>query len=233
MSNMHRQAQPCLLPFATGKRPKHGKKGGRPLPPIPSVRSLGSRRPILRALPRGPIRGRSGPVLLWGPTLLWRPVLRRRTSGRRPPTRRSGRNWPVVGRTRPYRLDRRPAVIRWAVIVRRTIIPGRTIIPRRTIPRTTNRMGEPRPRPRAVDGSGWTVIRRPIAPVASVPRAIAINHRARPVPRPWWPITTIPAAPRAAVVIDPPAAPVPSPTAPSPGLADQERGDANSNPERD
>jgi hypothetical protein len=227
MSNMHRQAQPCLLPFATGKRPKHGKKGGRPLPPIPSVRSLGSRRPILRALPRGPIRGRSGPVLLWGPTLLWRPVLRRRTSGRRPATRRSGRDWPVVGRTRPYRLDRRPTVIRRAVIIRRTIIP------RRTIPRPTNRTGEPRPCPRAVDGSGGTVIRRPIAPIAAESRAVAINHGARTIPGTWWPITATPASPGAAVVINSPASPVPSPATPSPGLADQKRGDADGYAEGD
>ena len=191
------------------------------LPPIASIRPLWSRRPVLRALRRGPVRGRSGPALLR------RPVLRRRTSRRRLATRRPGRNRPVVGRTRPYRLDCRPPIIRWVVVIRRTVIPWRPIS------RTTNRMGEPRPGSRAIDGSGWPVIRRPIAPVAPVSRAIAINHRARAVIRPGWPIAAIPAAPGAAVVIDPPAAPVPSPTTPSPGLADKQRRDATSNAKRD
>jgi hypothetical protein len=200
--------------LATPRRPK--------LPPIASAGSLWSRRPVLRALRRrGPVRGRSGPVLLR------RPVLRSRASRRWPATRWPGRNRPVVGRTRPDRLDGRPPVIRWPIVI------WRPAISRRPISRTTNRMGEPRPRARPIDGSGWPVIRRPVAPIASVPWAIAINHRARAIIRPWGPIAAIPAAPRATVVIDPPAAPVPSPTTPAPGLADEQRGDADGNPERD
>jgi hypothetical protein len=226
-SNLRRQPQPCLLPRSPPAEGQNTTKRGRSLPPIASVRSLWSRRPILRAWRRGPVWGRSGPVLLW------RPVLRSRTSGRRPATRRSGRNWPVVGRTRPYRLDRRPTVIRWAIVIWWPIVIRRPVIPRRTIPRTTNRTGEPRPRPRAVDGSGWTVIRRPIAPIAAESRAVAINHGARTIPGTWWPITATPTTPGAAVVINPPASPVPSPATPSPGLADQKRGDADGYAEGD
>jgi hypothetical protein len=221
------QAQPCLLPVRHRQKVKIQQERGRSLPPIASVWFLWSRRPVLRARRRGPVRGRSGPVLLWRPVLLWGPVLRGRPGGRGFATGRPCGNWPVVGRTRPYRLDRRPSVVRRAIIIRRPVIPGRPVS------RTANRTVEPRPVSRAVDGSGRPIIRWAVAPVAAVSRAVAINHGTGAIPDTGWPISAAPAAPWAAVVINPPASPVPSPATPSPWLADQKRGDADGNAKRD
>jgi len=130
------------------------------------------RRPFLGCRP-----GRSRAVLWRGP-IPGRPDLR---CGPRP-RRRSGR-WPIPGRPRPYRLDRRPPV-GWTIITRRTIIA------RRPIPRPVYRTVIARAGPRAIDGCGRTVIGWAITPVAAVPRASVIDYRPRPIPDMRWSIAT-------------------------------------------
>jgi hypothetical protein len=198
-----------------------------PSPPVtPSIRPLWARGPVLWPGRRLPVWGRSRAVLLRRPALLWRPILLRWSAS----ARRPGPNWPVVRLTRPYGLDCRPAVIRRSIVVRWPVVP------RRTIPRTTNRMGESRPRSRSsrtIDRSGRTVVRWPIAPIPAKPRTVVIQHGSRAIIRARRTIAAIPTPPRTAVVVDPPASPIPSPSAPSPRLADQKRGDADGNAERD
>ncbi len=202
------------------------------LPPIASpIGPLWARGPVLWPGRGLPVWGRSRPVLLRRPALLRGPILLRRSTRGRPDARRGpGGHWPVVRLTRPHRLDRRAPVIWRPIVIRWAVIPGRTI------PRTTNRMGESRPGARAsrtIDRPGWTVVRWPIAPIPAKPRAVVIYHGSRAIIRARRTVAAIPTSPRAAVVVNPPASPVPSPSAPAPGLADQKRGDPDGNAESD
>ncbi len=142
----------------------------------------------------------------------------------RPPglvTRRSILRRAIPRRSRLHRLDRRPAPVG-----------------RRTIPRLIDRPVIPGPCSRAginrvANRCRWPVIRWPVAPIAAIPWTVVIRHGARSIPGIRRTIPAMPTAPRTAVVINPPRSPIPSPAAPSPGLADQQRGNPDANPERD
>src|ERR1700733_8094380 len=116
-------------------------------------------------------------------------------------------------------------------------VVGRTIINGWAITRLINRlrrMIEPRrASSRAIDRCRRPVIWRTVAPVATIPRAIAIRHRSGPIIRMRWPIATSPTAPWATIVINPPPPPVPSPATPAPRLANQERCNPDGNSKRD
>ena len=135
--------------------------------------------------------------------------------------RRSILRWTIPRRSRLHRLNRWPTSIRRRTIPRlidRPVIPGPC--PWMRINRPANRCRRP-------------VIRWPVAPVAPISRAVVIQHRARPIPGIGRTISAMPTAPRTTVVIDPARSPIPSPATPSPGLADQQRGNADANPEGD
>jgi hypothetical protein len=197
-----------------------------PLSPVPSsIRPLWAGRPVLWPGRRLPVGSRRRPALLRRPVLL-RPALLRRWASRGWPDARRGPgcDWAVVGLTRPYGLDRRPPVIWRSIVIRWTIVP------RRTIPGSTYRMGKSWTSSRAsrtIDRSGRTVVRWPIAPIPAKPGAMVVQHRPRAIIRARRAVAAIPTTPRTAVVVDPPASPIPSPSAPSPRLADQKRGDAD------
>ncbi len=127
----------------------------------------------------------------------------------------------VARRPRLHRLNRRPAAIGRRTIARlidRPIIPGPCSWA--GVNRVANRRGR-------------AVVRWPVAPVAAISRSVVIRHRARPIPRMWRTVAASPTTPWATVVINPARSPIPSPTTPSPGLAHQQRGNADANAEGD
>src|SRR6201999_3876873 len=190
------------------------------------------RRPVLRSrrrtrsrdrpLRRRPVTRRyrlnGWPATVRGAIVIRRTVIIRRTLITGP------RHGPIARRARPYRLNRRSAIIGWPVVVRWRPITRRPAIHRAIVSR---------PVPGTIDWPGWPVIRRTVSPVAAKPGAIVIHHRTRPIGVARRAIPTTPAAPPAAVVIDPPSPPVPSPAAPAPGLAHEQRRDPDRNAERD
>ena len=188
---------------------------------------LVGRRPVLWRWPRRcrrPVAAASAVAL--AAILRW-PL--RRGFGRWQPVRRRGLGcgWSVLRRTvtwrpRLYRLDRRRAAVGRTIawLIDRPIVARRPVVARPVIRRITNRRGRP-------------VVRWPVAPVAPISRPGVIRHGARPIPRIWRTIAASPTAPWTTVVIDPARSPIPSPTTPSPGLAHQERCNADANAEGD
>lgn len=148
--------------------------------------------------------------------MLWRPVLRRIRPVRWLRLR------PIIARPRPWLLRHRaPSIgkaVRWRPIsgpIHWPVIRWRAVA--WASPWPIHRRRRP-------------VIRRPIAPVPAVPGPVPIRHRTRPVNRMGWSISPIPPAPRSAVVINLPSAPIPTPSAPTPRLVDEQGSDADRNP---
>jgi hypothetical protein len=181
------------------------------------------RRPILRRPVRLRLRSRGrlrSP--LWG-AVLRRPILRRicRPVHRGPRTSTARRST-VIGRPIVWR----PGVPRRPRRIGRPQTIGRTA-------RTANGPRVPRSRPRPVNWPRRPVVRRSIAPVSTISRPVIPGDWPGPVRVMGGSIAASPSSPGAAIVVNLPSSPVPTPAAPTPGLAHQQGSDSDRNPKSD